>query len=147
MIFTTLLLGISIFSGFVVLFIITRGRGVLNNHNEIFKILKWIYLVLIIFPGSFAIIQHRKKTNGINSSISLDKKLHIFRNSFIIKILIFDFICIYNTFLLLFYGNVYLTIPLILFLLYLLLNRPSVNRISEEIKLSVSEKDELKELP
>jgi hypothetical protein len=50
-----------------------------------------------------------------------------------------------NAVILFLYGQVNLVIPLILFILYFMLNRPSAGKISDELHLSHRETEELRQ--
>ena len=145
LIFTVILLGIFLFAGFVVLFIITDSGGIVSENHKSYFILKWIFVGLVIVLIPFAIVSHRKYTDRIDKSLPLKIKLLKYRNSFIGKILIISFICMFNSVLLFIYGDLYLLIPLVLFIFYFLLNRPYIEKIAEELDLNYNEKSELKE--
>ncbi len=145
LIFTIILLSIFLLAGFVVLFIITENGGLMREKDEGYLIAKWIFVTLVIFLIPYSIVHHRKRVESIDKSLSLKIKLLKYRNSFIGKIIILDFICMFNAVLLFLYGDLYLLIPLILFILYFLLNRPYIEKISEELYLSPQENSELKE--
>ncbi|MBN2610703.1 MAG: hypothetical protein JXB00_04025 [Bacteroidales bacterium] len=145
LLFTAMLIGILIFAGFVVFIIVANNGGILGSNNFSYDILKWVFAVLVAFLIPFAIIIHRKRTDSINPSLTLEKKLTLYRNSFIFKIMLIDLICMLNSLLLLLYGEIYLVAPLALFITYFILNRPYVERIAEELNLSYREKSLLKD--
>ncbi|MBN2214566.1 MAG: hypothetical protein JW723_10000 [Bacteroidales bacterium] len=139
------LLGILLFSGFVLFYIVTRDGGFLTTGLKSYGTVKWIFaiVVLVLLPATAYV--HRHKIDNLNLSLSLDNKLLTYRNSFVTKISIISFICFANAFILFLYGQLNMVIPLILFILYFLLNRPYAGRISDELHLSKLEIEELRQ--
>ncbi|MFO7657259.1 MAG: hypothetical protein R6W78_09340 [Bacteroidales bacterium] len=145
LLFAAMLIGILIFAGFVIFIVVTNNGGLMNSYAHSYDVLKWVFAALVVFLIPFAIITHRRKTEKINPLLRLEEKLTLYRNSFLFKIMIIDFICMLNSFLLLLYGEIYLVAPLALFFTYFILNRPYVERIAEELNLSYQEKSLLKD--
>ena len=138
------LLGILLFTAFVLFFVVTHDGGFLTLSFKSYAIVKWIFAIVVLVLLSVTIYAYRNRIENLERSLSLDNKLIAYRNSYIIKITIICFICMSNAVLLFLYGQLNLAIPLIPFILYFLLNRPYIERISDELNLSATEKEELR---
>lgn len=139
------LLFIILFSGFVLFYIVTHDRGLFKPSHESTGTVKWIFAILAVVLLLSAIFIHRKKIDNTIGLNSLDKKIEAYLKSYLVKISINSFICIVDSLLLLLYGDLNLLIPLIFFILYFLLNRPYIEKISGELNLTPAEREALKE--
>ncbi len=139
------LLGILLFTGFVLFFIVTHDGGFFTTPARSYAIVKWVFAVVVLVLLFITVFSHRNRIENLDRSLSLDNKLIIYRNSYIFKIIIICFICMANAVLLFLYGQLNLVVPLILFILYFMLNRPYIERISEELHLSAHENETLKQ--
>jgi len=144
-IYILFILGILLFTGFVLFFLVTHDGGLFAAPANSYQVVKWIFAFVVLALLPLTIYYHRNKIENLDRSLSLHNKLIIYRNSYIFKILIICFICMFNAILLFFYGQLNLFIPLIIFILYLLLNRPYVERISDELHLSAAENEEFRQ--
>jgi ABC-type xylose transport system permease subunit len=138
------LLGILLFTGFVLFFVVTHDSGLIALSVISYTIVKWIFAFFALTLLPAAIFSFRNRIERLDHSISLDSKLIFYRNLYIFKIVIICFICMINSVLLFLYGQLNLLIPLILFILFFLLNRPYIERISDELHLSADETEELR---
>lgn len=144
LIYTAYLFGIIFFSGFVLFAVITNDGGYFSKQNGNYHTLRIIFAILVLGLIPLAFFLHKHKTGKALTKPLLKDKLLIYRNSFIIKAGIIEFLGIINAVLLFLYGDLYLLIPLILFILYLIINRPGVGNLTREIGLSPEEKRSLR---
>jgi len=139
------LLGILLFTGFVIFFVVIHDGGLFTTRFKGYEIVKWIFAVAVLALLAANVYSYRKRIENLDRSLPLDNKLIIYRNSYIVKIIGISFICMSIAVILLFYGQLNLIIPLVLFILYFLLIRPHTARISDELYLSPGEHEELRQ--
>ena len=142
-IFAGVLLSTLIFLGVSVFLIMTNGKGVLNVEDRTIKILEYILLGSIILFIPTGILQHRRSLAKIDTRQQLQKKLKSYTFSLIIKLALIELVCYLNIMILLLSGKYYLILPLVVLILYILQNRPSVERITLDLQLSPEDKERL----
>ncbi len=140
LVFTAYLLGVILFSGVVVFTVIKNDGGLLSSGMNISRIMKLVFALMIVVLIPAAFFLHRNNISKIETGQSVEKKMIIYRNSFIIKAGIIEFLCIANTVILLLVGDIYLLIPLVLLIFYLIINRPGTYKISLELSLTPEDK-------
>ncbi len=142
--FIVLFLGIVILFGASVFLRITGNfRFTFRNYEEtglIFKILLVIFII-ILYPASYLV--HKRKIENLKKTANLSEKLSGYKTSLMIKFIIIEYLCIFNLFTFFFFGNPYLLIPVSVFLLILLMNRPTLQKIGVDLNLSTEDKEML----
>jgi len=142
--FIVLFLGIVILFGASVFIRITNNfRFIFRNYEEtgfIFKILLGIFII-ILYPVSYLL--HKRKIENLKKTPNLSQRLSGYKTSLIVKLIIIEYLCIFNLVTFFFFGNPYLLIPVSVFLLILLINRPTIQRISTELNLTTEEREKI----
>jgi hypothetical protein len=142
--FIALFLGILILFGASVFIRITNNLkftfGTYEETGIIFKILLGIFII-ILFPLSY--ILHRGKTEKLKKNPDLAQKLAAYKTSLMVKLIIIEYLCIFNLVTFFLFGGPYLLIPVSVFLLILLINRPTIDRISTELNLTAEEREKI----
>lgn len=142
-IFAGMLLSTLIFLGISAFFVITGGHGVLDEKDQIVKTLEYVLIGSIIFFIPSGILLHRRFLSKLENRQQLQEKLKGYSISLIIKLALIELVCYLNIIILLLSGKYLLVLPLIVLILYIVQNRPSVERISLELNLSSHEKEKL----
>ena len=142
--FIVLFLGIVILFGASVFIRITNNsRFTFSTYEEIgiiFKILLGIFIV-ILFPVSYLL--HKRKIEKLKKILNLSQKLSGYKTSLMIKLIIIEYLCIFNLVTFFFFGSPYLLIPVSVFLLILLMNRPTIQKISTDLNLTAEEREKI----
>jgi hypothetical protein len=133
-----ILLGVSVFvritDNFRFTFSTSREIGL------IFKILLGIFIILLL-PLSY--ILHKRKIEKLKETRDLLQKLSFYKSSLMVKLIIIEYLCIFNLVTFFLFGDPYLLIPVSFFLLILLMNRPTIEKISTELDLTIEEREKL----
>ncbi|UCH14464.1 MAG: hypothetical protein JSV22_00510 [Bacteroidales bacterium] len=144
------LIFIGLFLGIVILFGVSVFIRITNNFRFtfsaqddtgiIFKILLG-FLIIILFPLSY--MMHKRKIEKLSQNLNLIQKLHVYKRSLIVKLIIIEFLCFFNLAVFFLFGGSYLLIPASVFLLILLMNRPTIHKISTELNLTIEEREKI----
>lgn len=144
LIFIGLFLGIVILFGASVFVRITHNfRFTFSEQEEIgiiFKILLGVFII-VLFPVSY--LMHKRKIEKLNKNSNLTQKLSVYKASLIVKLIIIEYLCFFNLATFFLFGGSYLLIPASVFLLILLMNRPTIQRISTELNLTIEERENI----
>ncbi len=142
-IFAGMLLSTLIFLGISAFLIITSGHGVFDEEDQIIRTLEYVLLGSIIFFIPTGILLHKRSLSRLENQPLLHEKLKGYTISLIIKLALVELVCYLNIIILLLSGKYFLALPLIILILYIVQNRPSVERISQELNLSHHDKEKL----
>jgi len=144
LLFIVLFLGIIILFGVSVFIKITGDiKLAISNQEEtgkIFSILLGAFII-ILFPLSHLL--HKRKIEKLDKSLELSEKLSYFKNSMFVKLLLIEYLCVFNIITFFFFGDPYLLIPASLLLLAFLMNRPAIERISSQLNISIEEREDM----
>lgn len=143
LIFVTLLLGIVILFGTSVFIKLTSNywSAVIDRSlYKTFKILLGISIIIFLPLGFFI---HKRKVGKLDRKLELSRRLAQFKTSFIIKLLVIELLCIFNLVIFFLFSDYYLLIPVSVLLIIMLINRPTIGNISNELKLTNEEKEEI----
>jgi ABC-type bacteriocin/lantibiotic exporter with double-glycine peptidase domain len=143
LIFVILLLGIVILLGasvFIKLTINYKFTGIDQSLYKTFKILLGISIIIFLPLGFFI---HKRKVGKFDSKTELSRRLAQFKTSYIIKLLVIELLCIFNLVIFFLFSDYYLLIPVSVLLLIMLINRPTIGNISNELKLTNEEKEKI----
>ncbi len=144
LIFIGLFLGIVILFGASVFVRITHNfRFTFNDQEEIGFIFKILLGVFIIFLLPLSYIMHKRKIEKLNKSLNLIQKLQVYKKSLIVKLIMIEYLCFFNLVTFFLFGGSYLLIPASVFLLILLMNRPTIRKISTELNLKIEEREKI----
>ncbi len=142
--FIVLFLGIIILFGASVFVRITNNfRFTFRNYKEIgfiFKILLGIFII-ILYPVSYLL--HKRKIENLKKNSNLSQKLSGYKTSLMVKLVIIEYLCVFNLLTFFFFGSPYLLIPVSVFLLVLLMNRPTIQKISADLNLTSEEREKI----
>ena len=142
--FIVLFLGIVILFGASVFIRITNNlRFEFRNYEQtglMFKILLVIFII-ILYPLSYLL--HKRKIENLKKNSNLLQKLSGYKTSLIVKLIIIEYLCIFNLVTFFFFGSTYLLIPVSVFLLILLMNRPTIQKISTDLNLTTEERENI----
>lgn len=136
-----ILLGVSVFVRITNSFKFTFSTS--REIGTIFKILLGIFIIILL-PLSY--ILHKRKIEKLKETRNLSEKLSGYKSSLMVKLIIIEYLCIFSLITFFFFGSPYLLIPVSLFLLILLMNRPTIEKISTELNLTLEEKENLLQL-
>ncbi len=144
------LLFIALFLGIVILFGASVFIRITNNvkfafvnyegSGMIFKILLGIFIIILL-PLSYFL--HKDKTEKLKKISDLGQKLAAYKTSLVVKLIIIECLCIFNLVIFFLFGGPYLLIPVSAFLLILLMNRPTINRISTQLDLTAEDREKI----
>ncbi len=143
LIFVILYLGIFILSGTSVFIKLTSSYKLLNSGSDIytfFKILLGCFIIILLPLGYYL---HRRKVTRLSKTVDLSLKLARYKASLVIKLLLIEFLCLFNLAVFLLFGDYYLLIPVSFLLLIMLINRPAIENISNELNLTAEEKERI----
>jgi hypothetical protein len=144
LLFIVLFLGIVILFGASVFVRITSNfRFTFRNYEEtglLFKILLGIFIIILL-PLSYLL--HKSKIEKLRKNSNLSQKLSGYKNSLMIKLIIIEYLCVFSLVTFFFSGNPCLLIPVSVFLIILLMNRPNIQKISTELNLTTEEREKI----
>lgn len=108
--------------------------------GKIFRILLGVF-ILTLFPISHVL--HKRRIDKLDKSLELSKKLSYYKSSLLVKLILIEYLCFFNivTFFLL--GDPFLLIPASLLLLIFLMNRPTIEKISNQLNITIEERDNI----
>ena len=143
LIFVILLLGVVILFGTSVFIKLTSGlrfKGIDRNSYTIFKILLGTFIIILLPLGYYI---HKRNLKKLDRSLDLPYKLARYKATFIIKLSFIEFLCIFNLIIFFLFSDYYLLIPVSALLLLMLINRPTINTIGNELNLTAEEKERI----
>jgi hypothetical protein len=105
---------------------------------EILTYISLIFLLIFIPLGYWL---HSKKMKRISSNTDIIAKLTTYKSSHIIKIAFFEGVGFLSSIVLLFGGKNLILIQIVIVLMFILLNTPSISKLANELNLSPGEKD------
>ena len=143
LIFVILFLGIVILFGTSVFIKLTSSYILVTGNQDIFTIFKVLLgsSIIILLPLGYYI--HKKKVGKLDKSLDLSQKLTRYKTSLITKLLLIEFLCLFNLAIFFLSGDYYLLIPVSVLLLIMLINRPTIENISNELNLTAEEKERI----
>jgi len=139
-----MIIHLSMFSGLIFFAIVSfyarnKSEPALNPVQlEILTYLSLIFLLIFIPLGYWL---HSKKMKSIASNLDIIAKLSIYKSSHISKIAFFEGVGFLSSIVLLFGGKNLILIQIVIVLMFILLNIPSVSKLADELNLSPGEKD------
>lgn len=100
-----------------------------------------LLLTIAVIPGTYYLF--KKKMESIKESDALVQKLMFYRTPFILRLALLEACCIVDTTFYFITGNNYILYAAIIVLIVLLINFPTKNNVSNDLKLSSDEGDQL----
>ncbi len=144
LLFIVLFLGIIILFGASVFIKITGDiKLAISNQEETGKIFRTLLgaFILILFPLSHLL--HKRKIEKLDKSLELSEKLSYYKSSLLVKLILIEYLCVFNIITFFFFGDPYLLIPASFLLLVFLMNRPTIERISSQLNISIEEREDM----
>jgi len=144
LLFIVLFLGIVILFGASVFIKITGNFNLaISNQEETGKIFRILLAVFIIVLFPLSHILHKRKIEKLDKRLELTKKLFYYKSSLLVKLFLIEYLCFFNIITFFFFGDPYLLIPASLLLLVFLMNRPTIERISNQLNITIEERENI----
>jgi hypothetical protein len=105
------------------------------------EILSYISLIFMLLNIPLGYWLHNKKMKSVAGITDITEKLSAYQSSHIIKIAFFEGVGLLSCIVLLLGGKNLILIQVVIVLLFMLLNTPSVSKLANELNLSQGEKD------
>lgn len=142
-IYTAIFLSIIIFA--IALIIINKNVAPLIQLTKEIKLV-FRYIIIFILLGGIPLSYYlfeSKVRKFTDSNFDLSKKFRIYNASFILKLFIFEGIAIVSMVLYLFSRDIYLLTAVLIVIVLLFINTPTITKLSNDLQLTDTEIDEL----
>lgn len=142
-IYTSIFLSIIIFA--VALIIINKNIAPLIHITKDLK-LAFRYVIIFILLGGVPLSYYlfeRKVRKFVDSDFDLSQKYKIYNSSYILKLFIFEGIAFISMGMYLFSRDIYLLTAVLIVIVLLFINTPTITKLSNDLQLTDTEIDEL----